>query len=285
MAKNFPYFKFIATEWLTGNIVFEPLDVQGIFINICALYWTKDGVLSLEDLNKRYKKPELTTTLISNGFIIIEDGFVSIDFLNEQLQEANHISVINSEKGKKSAAAKALKIKESSTAVEPNLTNVEPDSTNKRKEKKIKEEVNKIKGEYSENSFSASKEFKKPFEDFYFEKTGEKYYWTGKDAAKCNSVSKKIIFKIKERNPQKIQISDSEIISGFTYVLSIINDSWILSNLSMAIIDSKFNEIILQKNGKQSATDSRKQSLNTLKNQFDAVLSKYANPDNGNGGV
>jgi hypothetical protein len=283
MAKNFPYFKFIATEWLTGNIVFESLDTQGMFINICSLYWVKDGVLSLEDLNKRYKNHETILILISNGYIFVENGFISIEFLNEQLREANHISLINSEKGKKSAALKALKTKETLTVVEPNTTSFQPNSTNKRKEKKRKEK--KRKEEYSENEFSAPKEFKKPFEDFYFEKTGEKYYWTGKDASKCNSVSKKIIFKIKERNPQKIQISDSEIISGFTYILSIINDSWILSNLSMAIIDSKFNEIILQKNGKQSTSDARKQSLENLRAESRAVLAKHSNTNGGDGSI
>ena len=42
MAKNFPYFKFIASEWMTGDIVFESLSVQGLFINICALYWQRN---------------------------------------------------------------------------------------------------------------------------------------------------------------------------------------------------------------------------------------------------
>jgi len=143
MAKNFPYFKFIASEWLTGNISLENFDVQGVFINVCSLYWVKDGIISLEDLNKRYKNSELILYLIANGYIFVENGFVSIDFLNEQLKEANHISYINSEKGKKSAAAKALRIKESSTVVEPNLTEVQPNLTNKRKENKIKEKENK----------------------------------------------------------------------------------------------------------------------------------------------
>ena len=51
MAKGLPYFKFTPSEWLTGNICFEPLEVQGLFINICALYWQRDGQLSIEDIN------------------------------------------------------------------------------------------------------------------------------------------------------------------------------------------------------------------------------------------
>ena len=83
MAKNFPYFKFIASEWLTGNISLENFDVQGAFINVCSLYWVKDGIIPLEDLNKRYKNSELIFYLIANGYIFVENGFVSIDFLNE----------------------------------------------------------------------------------------------------------------------------------------------------------------------------------------------------------
>lgn len=253
MAKNFPYFKFIASEWLTGNIVFEEFDVQGIFTNVCALYWIKDGILSLEDLNKRYKNSELIIKLIQGGYIFIENGFVSIDFLNEQLQEANHISVVNSENGKKGAAAKALKIKESLAAAEPNLTTDERNLANKRKENKIKEEEkkNKIKEEFPENKFSVANEFRKIFEDFYFQKTNEKYYWTGKDAGKCKPLSNKLLFKIKEKNPAKKENYDMDIVDGFKYLLSIITDDWILSNLSFPIIDSKFNEIIAKKNGKQ----------------------------------
>jgi hypothetical protein len=40
MAKNFPFFKFVATEWLTGDIVYEEFSTQGLFINICCLQTT-----------------------------------------------------------------------------------------------------------------------------------------------------------------------------------------------------------------------------------------------------
>lgn len=106
MAKNFPYFKFIVTEWMTGDIVFEDFEVQGLFINICALYWQRDGVLSIDEINKRYKKPARLTDLIDH-FIIVNDGLISIDFLDEQLKDANHVSKVNSENGSKGGRKKA----------------------------------------------------------------------------------------------------------------------------------------------------------------------------------
>lgn len=108
MAKNFPYFKFTATEWLTGDIVYESLELQGLFINVCALYWQRDGKLTIEDLIRRYKNELLINKLIDR-YIWNEQGNILIKFLDEQLIEANHISKVNSENGKKGAEAKRNK--------------------------------------------------------------------------------------------------------------------------------------------------------------------------------
>jgi hypothetical protein len=108
MAKNFPYFKFTATEWLTGDIVYESLELQGLFINVCALYWQRDGKLTIEDLIRRYKNESLINELIER-YIWYEQGNIFIKFLDEQLIEANHISKVNSENGKKGAEAKRNK--------------------------------------------------------------------------------------------------------------------------------------------------------------------------------
>lgn len=132
MAKGFPYFKFIATEWLTGDIVYERFELQGLFINICALYWQRDGKLSLEDIRKRYKFDSLIDEL--NGrFFEVENEFISISFLDEQLIEANHVSKVNSENGKKGAEAK----KNKANAKRP----LSEGSANPSKEKESKEEL------------------------------------------------------------------------------------------------------------------------------------------------
>ena len=105
MAKGFHYFKFIATEWLTGDIVFEDFELQGIFINICAIYWHRNGVLSLDEIEKRLKSGRLNS--LSGRFFLVSDGFISIKFLDEQLIEAGHISTINSANGKLGGRPKA----------------------------------------------------------------------------------------------------------------------------------------------------------------------------------
>lgn len=109
MAKNYPYFKFTSSEWLTGDIVFEPLSVQGLFINICAIYWQRDGELSLDDINKRYNNPKEIAKL-TDRFFSVTDGFIVIKFLDEQLVQVGRKSHVNSENGKKGGRPKKVEI-------------------------------------------------------------------------------------------------------------------------------------------------------------------------------
>jgi len=140
MAKNFPYFKFLATDWLTGDIVYEDFSTQGLFINICALYWQRDGKLSIEDINKRYKTEIINN--LTDRFFTINNGFISIKFLDEQLIDAGHVSKINSENGKKGAIAKRNKAtaKRPLSETQANFSKEKERKEKKRKEKERKEE-------------------------------------------------------------------------------------------------------------------------------------------------
>lgn len=169
MAKNFPYFKFTVSEWMTGDIVFESLSTQGLFINICALYWQRDGNLSIDDINKRYKNPVELLNLI-NTFVEVENDIISIKFLDEQLIDANHVSKVNSANGKKSAESRA-NVKR---LLNDRSTTVQRISTNKNKNKnkneiRIKEEeeinINHIKLYFFENGYSEISAQK--FYDYY----------------------------------------------------------------------------------------------------------------------
>jgi uncharacterized phage protein (TIGR02220 family) len=141
MAKNFPFFKFLPTEWLTGNIAFEDLAVQGLFINVCSIYWQRDGILLIEDIKRRYKREDLIERLTVGGFIEVENEHISISFLDEQLEAADHISKRNSENGKKGAYLKALKTKEKQATP---LVSLESGLAKSSKEEE-EEEVNKNK--------------------------------------------------------------------------------------------------------------------------------------------
>ena len=55
MAKQLPYFKFFVSEWSDGDITIEDYNIQGLFINICSYYWSKECELSTKILYKRFK--------------------------------------------------------------------------------------------------------------------------------------------------------------------------------------------------------------------------------------
>lgn len=141
--KKLPYFKFITSEWLTGDILFEDLETQGLFINICALYWHREGVLSVEDINKRFQKPNAFNSLCSRFISVNENNLISIKFLNEQFIELGHISETNSKNGKKGGRPKGSTNKDKKpTALIP-LSEPEAKKSNKEIEEDKEGEKNK----------------------------------------------------------------------------------------------------------------------------------------------
>jgi hypothetical protein len=101
MAKDLPYFKFVVSEWMVGDITGCSLSAQGLFINLCAFYWSKGGDLTLEKLNRKYPRhKKQLTELLDEGILKISSGKVEVKFLDEQLQERGHVSSKNSENAK-----------------------------------------------------------------------------------------------------------------------------------------------------------------------------------------
>ena len=108
MAKDLPYFKFFCSEWNDGDITLEDYNVQGVFINVCSYYWSKECNLESKMLYKRFKDvKEAINTLITEGHIKDVDGFIEINFLDEQLGERGKLSKQNSKNAKKRWAEKA----------------------------------------------------------------------------------------------------------------------------------------------------------------------------------
>ena len=120
MAKEIPYFKFFIGEWANGDITCESYEAQGIFINICSIYWAKLGKLTESHIRKKFKSDEAINELIEASIIKIEDGKVIINFLDEQFEEDQLLRRVKSAGGKKSAE-KRKKIKTSSTGVKDQL--------------------------------------------------------------------------------------------------------------------------------------------------------------------
>jgi hypothetical protein len=127
MAKDLPYFKFYCSEWSDGDITLENFETQGLFINICAYYWSNECVVSYDKLLKKFRGSEsIIAELINLQIIKLSDFNINISFLDEQLFEREVKSKKSSIAGKISAEKKKLakselKFNEKSTDVEITL--------------------------------------------------------------------------------------------------------------------------------------------------------------------
>ena len=99
MAKELPYFQFEPAEYLTKNISFCSLSVQGLFINICSYYWQRECKLTKEQVLKRLNYPDELEELITEGIIDVKDDFIIIKFLDNQLNNVKNKSESKSQKG------------------------------------------------------------------------------------------------------------------------------------------------------------------------------------------
>lgn len=98
---------------------------------------------------------------------------------------------------------------------------------------------------------ASSAEYKSAFTNLYATTYGTEYYWTAKDAAHLRQLIAKVVSKCRDVRPDA---TDKQALEAFKYYLTEAKkDSWVAQNFSVAILNSKFNEIFsklkLKKNG------------------------------------
>jgi hypothetical protein len=140
MSKELPYFKFFSGEWLNGDITLEDYELQGLFINVCAYYWHKDGDTNFDQLIKKFRTNNIVN-LIPDFLECDEEngGIISIAFLDEQLGEFKIRKKKLSNAGKKGARRKA-ELKEQATLTPPlsDPLAIREDKEEEKEKKKIK---------------------------------------------------------------------------------------------------------------------------------------------------
>tara|TARA_R110002020_G_scaffold156315_2_gene338346 strand:- start:479 stop:1201 length:723 start_codon:yes stop_codon:yes gene_type:complete len=111
MAKDLPYFKFFVSEWNDGDITLEDFETQGLFINICAYYWSNECEITLSKTKKKFRHIDEDSfqNLIDSEVIKVEDDIITINFLDEQKEERIENSKKRSKGGRASAEARKLK--------------------------------------------------------------------------------------------------------------------------------------------------------------------------------
>lgn len=134
MAKELPYFKFYTGEWLNGDITIETFEAQGLFINLCACYWSKQGDFTKSKALKRFRGfEEVFKDLETEGFITVnKNDKITIKFLDEQMKErtvASKSASINGSKGgrpkKETTVEPILKPSKTIEAVKDNSARLE----------------------------------------------------------------------------------------------------------------------------------------------------------------
>ena len=144
--KELPYFKFYTNEWITGDITFLDYEAQGLFINLCAYYWSKDATLTLKNAKRKFSdvNENCFDQLIESDIIKINEDKIIIKFLDEQRGERGKLSETNSINGSKGGRPKKqieTEIKPTALFIESETITKKSNIEEKREEEKRKEEI------------------------------------------------------------------------------------------------------------------------------------------------
>lgn len=139
MAKDLPYFKFVISEWNDGDVTLCSLEAQGLFINLCSIYWSQEGNMSLAKSKRRFNNCNATAweSLINDKVIKVRGDKIIINFLDEQLKERGKLSETNSVNARTGWAKRkdATEMRSHNDGINP-ASNIEEN----RREQKKKEE-------------------------------------------------------------------------------------------------------------------------------------------------
>jgi len=124
-------------------------------------------------------------------------------------------------------------------------------TTTQTKRKKTQQSLNKNEKNEKNEKKSLHALCKNYFHEYYFKKKEVEYYWEAKDGFAINQLLNKIK-KFTGDNDQKIE-------AGFIAYLQTPKDKWIEENLSVTILNSKFNEIIARAKGSDKLSDLKKE--------------------------
>lgn len=145
MGKRLPYFQFEPAEWLAGDIAFCSLEAQGLFVNLCVVYWQRDCELNKDQFLKRFNNEKLLNELVSEGVILIDNGKIEVKFLKNQFEIYNNKALVNQENGKKGGRPKKPTETQNKPngfdSVNPNETQDEPKQKPLREDKIIEDEI------------------------------------------------------------------------------------------------------------------------------------------------
>ena len=106
MAKELPFFMFEPSEWMFGRIQRQPDEIKAMFIDLICKYWHKRCEMLFRDA--RLDFGDGIDNLVDSEIVTVDDeGYVRINFLDEQMEQIGEKSKKNSLAGRRSAELRA----------------------------------------------------------------------------------------------------------------------------------------------------------------------------------
>lgn len=106
----------------------------------------------------------------------------------------------------------------------------------------LQDDVGKLLNNNRQEKTVLHNDLKQGFLKYYRHTFKQEYYWMPKDSVAIHRLITKLIFKMKAKSGQD---PDSiEVAAAFKLLLVGINDDWVLTNMSVSLLDSKFNQLI-----------------------------------------
>lgn len=204
MAKELPYYQFEPAEYLTKDISFCSLAVQGLFANVCAYYWQRKCELTRTQFLRRLNHPNEFNILVDEGIIDLNKDDISIKFLDAQYEKATDKSKTNSVNGSK--GGRPRKIKPIETELKPNKNLIESENISESKgirEEKIREEDSR-EDKITDKRFS----FRKSLSELGIEKTLVDDFLKNRKLKKLANTETAFKMLVIEFNKNEIQINN-----------------------------------------------------------------------------
>ena len=130
MSKELPFFKFNATEWITGNISYEPFELQGAFISVCAEYWNRNNDLTIDEAKLRLRNATIVEILIEKNYLKTKKNKIVISFLDKERKEIECKRLKLSESGRKGGLSKAKASLKQGSSIKDKEEDKEEDNIN-----------------------------------------------------------------------------------------------------------------------------------------------------------
>ncbi len=107
MNKKLDWFKFSATDWLSGSVQLLSDGEKGTFIDLIAMIWKEQGSITVNNILYRKLRIDNATacerikSYCELGILVMQDDKLSIKFLDNQMNDIETTSKKNSENAKK----------------------------------------------------------------------------------------------------------------------------------------------------------------------------------------